>query len=200
MGQKGMAKGRCLCGAVQIEIGVPARWAWHDHSSATRRAHGAAYATYIGSWRKRFRITKGKSEVARFEDKATKTARSFCKRCGTPLIYERARSPHMVNIPRALFAGRTGRQPLYHVAIEELQEWTYTGEPLVPLKGFPGVVWQRSKKTKRLERASAQGSHDPHPLISGCEIGHMSQTPDGNDRGEEETFHESNHRALGIPR
>jgi len=55
----------------------------------------------------------------------------------------------MVNIPRALFAGRTGRQPLYHLGIEELQEWTNTGEPLVPLKGFPGVVRQRSKRKKR---------------------------------------------------
>ena len=36
-----------------------------------------------------------------------------------------------------------------HLAIEELQEWTWTGEPLVPLKGFPGVVWQRSKKKRR---------------------------------------------------
>jgi hypothetical protein len=147
----GVVTGQCLCGKVGFEIDTPARWAWHDHSSASRRAHGAAYATYVGSWRKRFRIVKGKSEVARFEDKTTKTARSFCKRCGTPLIYERARSPHMVNIPRALFAGRTGRQPLYHIAIEELQEWTYTGEPLVPLKGFPGVVWQRSKRKKRLD-------------------------------------------------
>ena len=77
--------------------------------------------------------------------------RSFCAHCGTPLVYERPRSPHMVNIPRALLSGRTGRQPLYHIAIEELQEWTYTGEPLVPLKGFPGVVWQRSKKKKRVE-------------------------------------------------
>ena len=51
---------------------------------------------------------------------------------------------------RALFSGRTGRQPLYHIAIEELQEWAYTGEPLVPLKGYPGVVWQRSKKKKRI--------------------------------------------------
>jgi hypothetical protein len=33
-----------------------------------------------------------------------------------------------------------------------LQEWTYTGEPLVPLKGFPSVVWQRSKKHKRADR------------------------------------------------
>jgi hypothetical protein len=78
--------------------------------------------------------------------------RSFCASCGTPITYERPRSPHMVNIPRALFSGRTGRQPLYHIAIEELQEWAYTGEPLVPLKGYPGVVWQRSKKKKRADR------------------------------------------------
>src|SRR5580693_9398000 len=145
----GVSQGQCLCGAVQFEIDTPARWAWHDHSATSRRAHGAAYATYVGSWRKRFRITNGKTAIARYEDNATKAVRSFCIRCGSPLTYERARSPHMVNIPRALFSGRTGRQPLYHIAIEELQEWAYTGEPLVPLKGFPGVVWQRSKKKKR---------------------------------------------------
>jgi hypothetical protein len=145
----GVAKGRCLCGKVAFEIDVPARWAWHDHSSASRRAHGAAYATYVGSWRKRFRITKGKTLIARYDDTKSRTARSFCTHCGTPLVYERARSPHMVNVPRALFTSRTGRQPLYHIAIEELQQWAYTGEPLVPLKGFPGVVWQRSKKKRR---------------------------------------------------
>ena len=148
----GIARGQCLCRSVSFEIDIPARWAWHDHSAASRRAHGAAYATYVGSWRKRFRITSGEADIARFEDGAAKATRSFCKRCGTPLIYERARSPHMVNIPRALFTGRTGRQPHYHVAIEELQEWAYTGAPLVPLKGFPGVVWQRSKKKVRGDR------------------------------------------------
>jgi hypothetical protein len=148
----GIAAGQCLCGGVAFEIDVPARWAWHDHSAASRRAHGAAYATYVGSWRKRLRITKGEDAVARYEHPATKTVRSFCATCGTPLFYERARSPHMVNIPRALFSSRTGRQPLYHIAIEELQDWAYTGEPLVPLKGFPGVVWQRSKKKKQPER------------------------------------------------
>jgi hypothetical protein len=147
----GIAAGQCLCGEVHFEIDTPVRWAWHDHSVASRRAHGAVYATYVGSWRKRFRVTKGNASIARYEDKATKTVRGFCARCGTPLFYERARSPHMVNIPRALFSGRTGRQPLYHIAIEELQEWAWTGEPLVPLKGFPGVVWQRSKKKKRVE-------------------------------------------------
>lgn len=143
------AKGRCLCGAVELEIGVPARWAWHDHSEASRRAHGTAYATYVGSWKSRFRIAKGERSISRFVDKAAGRARSFCKRCGTPLTYERSHSPQMVNIPRALFSSRTGREPLYHVGIEELQEWTYLGERLVPLKGFPGVVWTGPKRKPR---------------------------------------------------
>jgi hypothetical protein len=141
--------GRCLCGAVKFEIDYPAFWAWHDHSAASRRAHGAAYATYVGSWRKRFRVTAGERDITRYEDGQTKSVRSFCRRCGTPLIYERARSRHMINIPRALFASRTGRQPIYHIGIDEAQDWAYAGEPLVPLKGFPGVVWNRSKKKKR---------------------------------------------------
>ena len=140
--------GRCLCGAVE-EIDFPAFWAWHDHSAASRRAHGAAYATYIGCWRKHARVVKGQRSIARFEDAKTEATRSFCSRCGTPLLYERKRSPHMVNIPRALFTGRVGREPRYHVAFEELQDWAYTGNQLVPLKGYPGVVWERPKSRRR---------------------------------------------------
>ena len=158
------AAGQCLCGAVRFEIGIPARWAWHDHSGATRRAHGAAYATYVGSWRSPFRVTKGQAKVAPFQDKATRTTRSFCARCGTPIIYERAHSPQMVNIPRALFGGRTGREPRYHIAIAELQDWTYLGEPLVPLKGFPGVVWERPAKKKRRQVIRGQRPGFPEPV------------------------------------
>jgi hypothetical protein len=141
--------GQCLCGAVRFEIDYPAFWSWHDHSRASRVAHGAAYATYVGVWRKRFRVTAGEDDIARYDDKESRATRSFCRRCGTPLIYERARSRHMINIPRALFANRTGRQPLYHIGIEERSEWAYAQEPLVPLKGCPGVVWERSKKKRR---------------------------------------------------
>jgi hypothetical protein len=146
------AEGQCLCGAVRLEIDVPARWAWHDHSPASRRAHGAAYATYVGSYRSRFRITEGAEEITRFHDKTTGTVRSFCARCGTPIAYERPRAPVMVNIPRALFDTRTGREPRYHIAIDELRDWAYTGAPLAPLKGYPGVVWERPRRKKRPER------------------------------------------------
>jgi hypothetical protein len=143
-----VATGHCLCGKVEVEIGVPARWAWHDHSHASRRAHGAAYATYVGSWRSRFRISKGARGVTRFRDEAG-DVRGFCGRCGTPVCYERKRSPQMVNVPRALFEGRTGREPLYHVATGESPEWAYRGEKLKPLKGYPGVLWTGPRRRKR---------------------------------------------------
>jgi hypothetical protein len=151
----GRASGRCLCGAVELEIDLPAFWAWHDHGRPSRLAHGAAYATYIGCWRKHFRLVKGARSITRYEDKEGSTARSFCAKCGTPLLYEKKRSPHMVNIPRALFAGRTGREPRYHLNIAERQDWIYAGEPLVPLKGYPGVVWERPKTRKRIKPEDA---------------------------------------------
>jgi hypothetical protein len=144
-------QGHCVCGRVCVEIDFPAFWAWHDHSKASRHAHGAAYATYVGCWRSRFRVTQGAAGITRFEDKSTKTARSFCARCGTPLIYERGHSPKMINIPCALFHKRTGREPRYHIAIEEAPEWAYREEKLVPLKGFPGVVWERPGRKKRVQ-------------------------------------------------
>ncbi|KAF0186589.1 MAG: hypothetical protein FD124_320 [Alphaproteobacteria bacterium] len=142
------AEGRCLCGAVTFEAGVPARWAWHDHSAASRRAHGAVYATYVGVYRSRFRFLTGEDCLSHFEDENGAT-RSFCARCGSPVAYGRAHAPTMINIPRALFDSGTGREPRYHIAIDELQEWTYLGEALSPLKGFPGVVWTRARGKKK---------------------------------------------------
>jgi hypothetical protein len=140
-------RGACLCGAVAVEIDFPAFWAWHDHSAATRLAHGAAYATYVGCWRSRVRIVEGADSLTRFA--ADGRARSFCARCGTPILYERDHSPKMVNLPRALFTARTGREPRYHIGIDEAPDWEYAGDRLAPLKGFPGVVWARPKRRKR---------------------------------------------------
>ena len=143
------AEGRCVCGQVRLEIDVPAVWAWHDHSAASRHAQGSAYATYVGSWKSRFRILEGAEHIARYEDPDAGTVRGFCGRCGTPLTYERPRSPQIVNIPRALFATRTGREPRYHMFLPEMADWTWRGEALAPLKGYPGVMRERPRKRRR---------------------------------------------------
>lgn len=147
--QAGIATGRCLCGKIQVDITIPAFWAWHDHSRSTRRAHGAAYATYVGCWKSRVRVTKGAKQLTRFTDAASGDVRAFCARCGTPVLYAPGRSPRMVNIPRALFDGRTGREPLYHIAVAESPEWAYRQESLRPLKGYPGVMWTGPRRRSR---------------------------------------------------
>ena len=131
-----------------IAFDFPAFWAWHDHSFATRRAHGAAYATYVGAWKSRVCVLKGAAMLTRFESAERQTSTSFCKRCGTPIFYERSLAPRWINMPRALFSGRTGREPRYHIGLAEAAEWEYRGEPLAPLKGFPGVMWARPRPKK----------------------------------------------------
>lgn len=144
------SEGQCVCGAVRFEIDVPAVWAWHDHSAASRHAQGAAYATYVGSWKSRFRLLDGEAAITRYEDAEAGTTRSFCARCGTPLFYERARSPRYINIPRPLFQGRTGREPRYHMNLDQQADWTWRGEALGPVKGYPSVMRQRPRKKKDL--------------------------------------------------
>src|ERR1700744_3609605 len=89
---KGKSVGRCICAGVQLEIDLPAFWAWHDHSKASQRAQGCAYATYIGCWKSRVRVIKGRKNISNFEEPQTHAVRSFCARCGTPLLYERAKA------------------------------------------------------------------------------------------------------------
>ena len=143
------SEGACVCGAVRFEIDAPARWAWHDHSDASRRAQGCACVTYVGAYRSRFRLIEGEAELAAYDDPAAGTRRTFCRRCGTPLFYERHRSPTMINIPRALFAERTGREARYHMHMDEAPDWAWRGEPLAPLKGYPGVLWERPRRRRR---------------------------------------------------
>ena len=94
--------GACLCGGVEIEIDTPVFWAWHDHSASTRLAHGAAYATFVGCWESKVRIVRGTELVSDFADTALGHVRSFCSRCGSPVMFARSKSPKMVNLPRAL--------------------------------------------------------------------------------------------------
>jgi len=64
-------------------------------------------------------------------------------------MFARSKSPKMVNLPRALLAGRTGRESKYHVAIEEIRDWAYLGAPVGPLKGYPGVTIEKGKRSVR---------------------------------------------------
>jgi hypothetical protein len=39
-----------------------------------------------------------------------------------------------------------------------MQDWAYAGEQLIPLKGYLGVFWKRSKKRSRVQQARLSAS------------------------------------------
>ena len=43
-----VASGACLCRAVGFVATLPSRWVAHCHCSRCRRAHGAAFVTFVG--------------------------------------------------------------------------------------------------------------------------------------------------------
>jgi hypothetical protein len=44
---------------------------------------------------------------------------------------------------------RTGREPLYHIAVGETPEWAWRNTTLKPLEGFPGVMGEGPRRRKR---------------------------------------------------
>jgi hypothetical protein len=149
-GTPGESVGGCLCGAVVLAIRIPAVWAWHDPSPATRKAHGAGYATYAGVWRKRLRLIQGEDALRRYCDPDSFEIRTFCETCGTPIFYERHHGAGMVNVPLAIFEQGVGREPRYLRQPEDILECIYLGEPLTPLKGYPGIFRVRRKRSRNV--------------------------------------------------
>ncbi len=90
------------------------------------------------------------------------SARAAARRSSTNARARRARSTSPVR-----FSGcRTGRQAaLSHRDRGIAGMGAYTGEPLVPPKGYPGVVW-RSKKKKRADRGD--GAQPCVPQAAQC--------------------------------
>jgi hypothetical protein len=95
-----VAEGGCLCGAVRFRIGLPAKWCAHCHCSMCRRAHGAAFVTWVGSEIASFRLLSGEKELRRYQSSALAT-RSFCGRCGTMLFFESGRWPGEIHVTLA---------------------------------------------------------------------------------------------------
>jgi hypothetical protein len=71
----------CLCGAVRWEIDGDLEWMSHCHCSRCRKAHGVAFATYVGGSLDRFRLD-GAEHVVRWES-SPGTFRCFCGGCGS---------------------------------------------------------------------------------------------------------------------
>ena len=75
-------RGSCLCGEVTYEANGPYLTAWHCHCSQCRRAHGAAYGSYVEFKPENFKWLSGEELVKTYEV-GEGEGYSFCSNCGS---------------------------------------------------------------------------------------------------------------------
>jgi hypothetical protein len=130
--------GGCLCGAVRFEITPPTKWCAHCHCSLCRRAHGAAFVTWLGVERPQFALVAGGSEL-RWYRSTPPARRGFCGRCGSTLFFESERWPDEVHVALAHLDGPIDRAPAAHVFFDSRVSWVDLGDSL-PRHGGPSGV------------------------------------------------------------
>ncbi|MFO0566741.1 MAG: GFA family protein [Polyangiaceae bacterium] len=130
--------GSCLCNAVRFELELPTRFCAHCHCSLCRRAHGAAFVTWVGVPNSQLRILEGDHALRRYASSAP-ARRSFCGQCGSMLFFESERWPAETHIVRAAIQGDIDQAPAAHVYWDDRATWMLLHDDLPKLGGVTGV-------------------------------------------------------------
>lgn len=138
-----MNNGSCLCGTVRFQIDLPVRFCAHCHCSNCRRAHGAAFVTWVGIPKVQLHFTSGEDRLRQFKTD-TGATRSFCGTCGTTLFYQGPRWPDEIHIVRGNIEGEIDKEPTAHVYVDHAASWWSIDDDLPQYGGETGVEPKRS--------------------------------------------------------
>lgn len=116
------ARGRCHCGRVRFVARFPSRFACHCHCESCRRAHGAAFVTWIGFPSTQVTVTEGADHLVAHESSPA-TLRKFCSACGSKLFFESARWAGETHVALAAFDDPVDRMPEGHAFFDEHVRW-----------------------------------------------------------------------------
>lgn len=123
------ASGTCLCGGVSFTVRLPSKWVAHCHCTRCRRAHGAAFVTWVGAAADEAAIDDA-SGTLRWFGQAPGGERGFCSRCGSPMFFRSGRWPGELHVARALFATPLDREPQAHAYYDTHVPWVHLADDL----------------------------------------------------------------------
>ena len=133
----GSTQGSCLCGAVCFDAQLPSLWVAHCHCSRCRRAHGAAFVTWVGLRESDVSIADA-SGALRWHDSDLGGSRGFCGECGSPMFFKGVPWSGELHVARALFTGPVDREPQVHACYDTHVPWVTLGDSL-PTRPDPGA-------------------------------------------------------------
>jgi hypothetical protein len=131
--------GSCLCEAVAFEFQLPSLFAGHCHCSMCRRAHGAAYVSWVGVREDGFRVTKGQDVLAHYQS-SDHLRRSFCGRCGASMLCNDDRHDNVIDVTLANIHGDLDRPLKAHIYYDCRAGWVEINDDLKKLGGEGGVA------------------------------------------------------------
>ena len=128
-----MVKGSCLCKAYRFEVEGPFSYMMHCHCSMCRKAHGAAFATFVGCKSKAFKVIQGHDAVTRYQS-SEKGIRCFCKVCGSNLP---SQAGEEVWLPAGMLDDDPGIRPAAHYFVGSKAPWTDITDELPQSETYP---------------------------------------------------------------
>ena len=120
-------EGGCLCGKVRYAVEGPPLASIVCHCRSCRKASAAPSAAWLSFERSRFEWRSG--AVAAF-DSSEGVTRSFCAACGTPLLYENAAEPAMLDVATVSLDEPEAFPPTREVWLEHRIAWEATNAAL----------------------------------------------------------------------
>lgn len=131
-------EGSCLCGAAAFRVTGPPRFMSHCHCTDCRKAHAAAFATFVTVDRDRVTWIRGFERLGR-HTAGSGAIRSFCPGCGSLLAWEKPGDPTL-DLPAALFDTPLRLTPRDHLFVRSKVDWFEIADGLPQHSGHRGMA------------------------------------------------------------
>ena len=117
-----MIRGHCECGRVRFEVDGNIQDFSHCHCSQCRRLHGAAFATFAGVERDKFRYVSGEGEVTVYSS-SERNERVFCSVCGSTILVDALEETDALYLSMSAIDGDPPRPKGYHAYVGSRAPW-----------------------------------------------------------------------------
>jgi hypothetical protein len=130
-----MIRGSCLCGQVRFELDGGIELINNCHCSMCRKAHGAAFGSFLHAASQGYRWTAGKDLVTTYRSSES-NVRAFCGICGSNMPVLEDGDSH-VTIPAGSLDDDPGVRPVVNIFVASKAPWFEILDALPQFEGFP---------------------------------------------------------------
>ena len=117
-----MIQGHCECKRVSYQVDGEITEFSHCHCSQCRRLHGAAFATYAGVDKDKFRYLAGEDDLKKYASSGDHE-RVFCGNCGSNILVSVDGYPDDLYLAMGTVDGNPGHPEAYHIFVGSKAPW-----------------------------------------------------------------------------